>query len=456
MKNEVQVNFKDLIIYLIKQWKLYVIAGLIGAVLLCGLVVLKGNGGNYADSIIHNQLETLKAALTEAEAEEAEEAAALYLMNKEHYAVLKGYLTESILHNIEPTKTPTGKTVYTVNEDASDEVIAALSIFIKSDTVAKQIKDALSLEVDNAYIAELLSIEAMEMSNCFTVVVYASDIQMCQQIMATLKPALETEMTNLESGLQNVDFKMVSEGYYVEMNPVLQTLQFDLYNRLNNTKTLLGKNYYDLTPAQESYYDALVKEAELEQEKLEQEEQGTEDVDASVPVASRSITSYIKMAILGAFAGVFLAAVYVLLKYLLTDSLKTKEDLSETFGQHIFAEVPEKEVTDGQEVVAALKEDIKYAGSKHSAKTLLLAGSVSYEAAEALKESLKAALLEEFGQIEIGVLDKNNKDAVKLVNNSDAVVCIEKIGKSSYKDIEKEIKLCEYYNIPLLGFVVIK
>jgi hypothetical protein len=107
-------------------------------------------------------------------------------------------------------------------------------------------------------------------------------------------------------------------------------------------------------------------------------------------------------------------------------------------------------------MVAVLKEDIKYAGSKYSAKTLLLAGSGSSEVAEQLKESLKAALSDEFAQMEVAVLDKNNKDAAKLINSHDAVLCVEKIGKSSYGAIEKEIKLCEYYNTPLLGFVVIK
>ena len=460
MKNEVQVNFKDLIIYLLKQWKRYVIVGIIGAVLLCGFYAVKGNGNDYSDVLMEDQLKSLRALLTEEEAQEAEEAAKLYLMNAEHFAILKGYLTESILHNIEPTKTPTGKRVYCVNgasaygdEDISDEVIASLNIFIKSDAVAEAIKEALDLDVDNAYIAELLTIESLEMSNSFTVVVLATDIQMCQQIMAKLDEMLEAQMKNLGTEFQNYSYQMVSEGYYIEMNPILQTLQFDLYNRLNNTKTLLGKGYYDLTPGQESYYDALLTEAELEKDETQQE-----NSDENTPVASpsKSFSSYVKMAILGAFAGVFFAVVFALLKYLLTDSLKTKEDLSETFGQHVFAEVSKKEVSEGADVIALLKEDIKYAGSKHSVKTLLLAGSVSEEMTQLLKENLKAELSDESFRIETGVLDKNNKDSVKLVNSCDGVVCIEKIGMSSYTQIEKEIKLCEYYNVPLLGFVVIK
>lgn len=460
MKNEVQVNFKDLIIYLIKQWKLYVIAGVIGAILLCGFYALKDNGGIVTDVIGENELKELRAQLTEMEAQKAEEAAELYLMNEEHFAVLKEYLTESILHNIDPTKTPTGKRVYTVkgvsasgDEDISDEVIASLSVFIKSDVVAKQIKEVLELDVDNAYIAELLTIEYMEMANSFTVVVLATDIQMCQKMMTELGEAIEVQMKNLGGGFEDFGFQLVSEGYYVEMNPILQTLQFDLYNRLNNIKTLLGREYYDLTPGQEVYYDALLKEAQMTQNETQQDGSDTNVPTAS---ASKNLSSYIKMAILGAFAGVFLAAVCALLKYLLTDSLKTKEDLSETYGQHVFAEVTSKEVKEGADVIDVLKEDIKYAGSKHSVKTLLLAGSTSQEMAQQLKENIKAALAEDFIRIEIGVLDKNNKDSVKLVNSSDAVVCIEKIGNSSYTEMEKEIKLCEYYNVPLLGFVVIK
>ena len=40
--------------------------------------------------------------------------------------------------------------------------------------------------------------------------------------------------------------------------------------------------------------------------------------------------------------------------------------------------------------------------------------------------------------------------------SSDGVILFEKIGKSLYEDIAREIELCNNYGVPILGTVVIR
>lgn len=458
MKNEVQVNLKDLIIYLMKQWKLYVVAGLVGAVLMCGVYAFLNAGKDVPETGTQGDaMESLKQALTEQEISEVEEAVRLYLINLEHYEELKTYVTESLISQIHVTSTPTYEIVYSISgvtmpedERIIYEVLTLVENGIKSETTIAALQNALDLDVNPVYIKELIDIELVENSSTFLVNVVAPNKELCEGLGKELKGILSTRIEEVASRYTDVQIKNLDEVYFEEMNRSLQTLQFDLYNRLNNTNTLLGRTYYELTSDQEAYYDALIQEAEQEDK-----DENTEDESVAVNGAP-SLSSYLKMAILGAVAAVFVGVVFEFMRYLLTDTLKTKEDLSETFHQHVFCDLFAKELQESSDAFALLKENICFAGSKHEVKKLLIAGTSSEKTVQQCKESIQKACKDAFESIEVITIAKDDLEAVRQIQQCDGMICVEKIGKSSYTAIEKEIKLSTYYEVPLLGFVVVK
>lgn len=447
MKNEVQVNIKDLILYIIKKWKMLVITGVIGAILVCGLYVL-GAKGSFDENheVIQNRLEALRAALSEEDAKLAEEAAQMYLVNEQQYAYLRTYVAKSLLHKIDTTQTPTYEMVYgmgenEVSQELWDEIALALEGQLKTDAAAEAMQQAVGEEIEAPYLVELVQVKTMENGgNSFMIQVVAPSEVMCQQLAQQVKVQVAAFVEELEAVYSKAEVKLLSESYYVGVNRDVEELQFQLYNRLNNIKTLLGKTYYELTPAQDAYYDELIVQANTTVDV----EDGS--VDGTAKPVKISKTTCLKMAILGAVVGVILGAVIVFLKYLLTDTLKTKEDISETFKQYVFQ----------NDSMEELIEAVAYSGKKKDVNKLLIVGAAKDEMSTKWKEELQQKLEGRFEKVRVTVADSSNGDFAKLLQEYNGVISVERIGESTYTNIEKEIRLCDFYQVPLLGFVVIK
>ena len=180
---------------------------------------------------------------------------------------------------------------------------------------------------------------------------------------------------------------------------------------------------HDLNKKQTAYYDALYAVATGQ----------TIKDDTTASTAAPSLNA--KIVAIGMVAGALIGAFVLLLRYLLSDFLKVAEDLKEAFGQHVI----------GAEVALA-KQDIKYFANKKGIARVHMLGSYTNEETAKLQADLQEALK---GEVEMISGD------LSTVTEAEAVVFVEKIGKSSYKKIEKEIEMCKTYEVPVLGFVVI-
>ncbi|MBO5657535.1 MAG: hypothetical protein J6R94_05070, partial [Agathobacter sp.] len=103
-----------------------------------------------------------------------------------------------------------------------------------------------------------------------------------------------------------------------------------------------------------------------------------------------------------------------------------------------------------------LVEAIVYASQKKGVCKLLVAGTSMDKESVQWKEELRQKLEGRFAQVAIAAVDKTNGDFAKMLQEYNGVISVERIGKSTYTNIEKEIRLCDFYETPLMGFVVIK
>lgn len=453
MKNEVQVNVVDLIKYILMQWKKILIAGICGMLLISGVYLVIGltndsSKESATDSVDEDiSLEELSKELTDDEIVQVEEAVDFYLSSKENYNQLKNYTANSLLYKIDATHTPTYRIAYVVegvsasgNKEIQDEVFAILESWINSDEVIQNVMNYIDLQVEHVYVKELISLRYDLLSDCFVLSIVSPEEELTKQIASALDIAIVNKINSLDL-YQQLEVRKLSEEFSIETNHTIQSTQSNMMQQLHSALSVLTVYRYDLEDNQQAYYDALLSE------KLDSEDIVTEE-------ESERALFDVKIAFLGVIAGVFVMLFYILMKYLLSDALKIKEDISITFHQHVFGEFALNNVDENE--WAILCDNVKYAGEKKAAKKLIVAGTCLDNDAIDFKVKLKNNLLKSFEEVEIVSIDKNSPNAIRSVQDSEAVVCVEKLKKSSYTQIQQEIELCEYYDVPVLGFVLVK
>ena len=453
MKKEIQVNVIDLIKYVCKQWKILLIGSLCGMILAsgiyCAVGVLKQTSEDANTQSVDQvqTLDTLRAQLTEEESVEVEQALDFYLTSQKNYEQLKEYTVNSLIYKIEAANTPTYRLVYSVKgisttgENFKNEIGVIFENWIRSDEAIQMISNQIDFKMDSIYVKELIGIAYDELTNCFVITVVSPDKEMTEALATAIDVAVAQNTKKIEGNYSEIKIEKLLGVFSVEVNNSLQAKQYSMMQQLHAAKSVLTVYRYELSNEQQLYYNALLL--------------GEEESQDSTPQVKEEISLFdVKIALLGVIAGGFVMVFIVLLKYLLSDVLKVKEDIIQTFNQYVFGELEVGKVNQNDWNV--LCQNIKFVGAKKNIRNLLVAGSYSDEEVDLLKKQIRDELVDSFEQIDVKVINKNSDDFVKHIQNQDGVLCVEKIQKSSYTNIQHEIEVFEYYEIPLLGFVLVK
>lgn len=452
MKKEIQVNVLDLIKYMCKQWKKLFIGGLCGMIFVSAIYCVVGLT-SAADKEKENQtvdnlqtVETLREQLTEEEVVEVEQALDFYLTSQENYELLKVYTVNSLIYKIDAANTPTYRLVYsikaasTTSEDIQNGFGVVYENWIKSDEAIQMILDQTKLNFESVYVKELISCSYDEITKCFTIIVVSPDKETTELLATAIDVTIQQNAKDTEEKYSEIAIEKLIGVASIEVNNSIQSKQYSMMQQLHAAKSVLTAYRYELSNEQQAYYTAL----------LTGEVEGLGSTTQTEEVSLFNI----KITILGAIAGTFVMIFVVLLQYLLSDTLKVKEDITQTFNKHVFGEFVISKMC--QNDWKLLCENIKYTCKKKSVKKLLIAGTHSDAEISQLEQQLSDALKDDFMQIDIALIEKDNADIVEYIKNQDAILCVEKIQKSSYTNIQHEIEIYEYYEIPVLGFVLIK
>ena len=203
----------------------------------------------------------------------------------------------------------------------------------------------------------------------------------------------------------------------------------------------------NFTADQKSYYVALFA-SDADKEKFA----AYNDMMPAINSTDSEGMSFIKTVVLGAAAGLFIAAVILALKYILTPVVKTEDDLRTAFGLPIIGTVNSSSDTSNSLIYSG----ISACAHKSEAKTVYLVSSSEDEAITANRIKMSSM----FEGKDLSVVAKGSMltdpSVIDEIVSSDGVILFEKIGKSLYEDIAREIELCNNYGVPILGTVVIR
>ena len=192
-----------------------------------------------------------------------------------------------------------------------------------------------------------------------------------------------------------------------------------------------------MTSAEKSYYNVLVK--------------GLSGTDMSVTKKDISSPGFIqpKWLVIGCALGALLGICCIALSYMLSGKLRTAEDMEIPYGVPVLAELKSADHTEIESIVKGLWRLLKE-------KQILSIAICSVDSTEAkhVCESLKTLLTER--GIRVSELSAGDDGLIGKISDMESVLFVEQVGKSRYREIEKNTAACRKFCIPTAGCVVLE
>ncbi len=487
--DNVKIDLFDLIRRLLHQWKFILIVTLI-----CGLVfegigyarayldyrqelrgVKEEEEANLADEYL-SDLEDMEEDLTEREIAEAQSAAAAYPSYISQYEKELLYCQNAVKMQLDSDNVSTYTLHYMITSSDTDTqienlVTSVISDMIINDETSEEIRIALGWDDELSYIEELIEVETggivsendtvlgmLTTMNQITIQIQAPQEEDCR----TMADIIKTRITQGTAGLQETygefEILLLNESYAVKSDNDLRSYQDNRYSALNTLRGAVNSLTSGMTDDQKEYYYTLVSYGIVENGEEDEFALEEEEEESETAVSAPGIIRW-RFIILGLFLGVVLACGYILLRYIFSKNLRVKDDLEDAFHIPTLGYIPlkgKRQRFTREERMEMICAGIRIAVQKADLKNIYFTGTAGDGESEKVMEQMQEALADCGAQVSSGRDVACDPASLEQMTASDGVVFVERVDRSPYADIQKEVELCQMYNVPVIGSVVIE
>lgn len=456
MKTEIYISVKDLIKECIRKIWIIIVAMVVFGILLAGFRYAKDKK-NIANTTVAESTEKVDVEKIVDDLERDDYNQVMTYVDLTNYRDQNRlYTADAKLMKINPYKVDTVLLQYYVNaedENTRKDMAAAYLSYISGGSLAADVVENNDLEDSSSDIQELIQCDATglttgtafytENTNTINMYVYGVDEQDAKDIASYVKESMDAYSQKL-SAVAPHTLTLFEEQYSVTCATKLVSLKNDRFGNL--------MTYNDRTTSYEGLLSDKQKESAQKIVSAQKENDELEDSNETGKTAKKdeapkaSISK--KYLVVGAFLGLVLAVVIIVLRYMFDPTIKTSKDLQMFYGANFIGDVAQ---ADGA-LLAASK--IINMCSNRQIKKVLIAGKMATENEAAIKEVVDA--VEKKGIVADIIGDiLTDADAVQTLEAKSNVVLVEAVRKSKYEDFNQEKALCESLDAQLLGYIAI-
>lgn len=456
MKTEIYISVKDLIKECIRKIWIIIVAMVVFGILLAGFRYAKDKK-NIANTTVAESTEKVDVEKIVDDLESDDYNQVMTYVDLTNYRDQNRlYTADAKLMKINPYKVDTVLLQYYVNaedENTRKDMAAAYLSYISGGSLAADVVENNDLEDSSSDIQELIQCDATglttgtafytENTNTINMYVYGVDEQEAKDIASYVKESMDAYSQKL-SAVAPHTLTLFEEQYSVTCATKLVSLKNDRFGNLM-TYNDRATSYEGLLSDKQKESAQKIVSAQKENDELEDSnETGKTAKKDEAPKASISK----KYLVVGAFLGLVLAVVIIVLRYMFDPTIKTSKDLQMFYGTNFIGDVAQ---ADGA-LLAASK--IINMCSNRQIKKVLIAGKMATENEAAIKEVVDA--VEKKGIVADIIGDiLTDADAVQTLEAKSNVVLVEAVRKSKYEDFNQEKALCESLDAQLLGYIAI-
>lgn len=495
MKEEREINFKDLFMNIALKWRTIIVCMLVFAIFANGFAIMKTYKTVKETKTVQNQsvdLQQYKDELTEDQIVSAEHAYSTYLKYKKMYDEKEEYYENSILMQLDATKTPTVKLLYKVSN--CDNMAGLISV-LRTTVITKEWCEKTGEELgwkdlDAKYISELFDLKRVDdqsdgSSASSSVIISENDdttykvLQInvssknkksAQKLAKLINEEIFSKLTQIQKKYQAVTIELLDQDYIETLNSELQNNQQSRLDSMNSINNSINNLTYNWDENQKKYYQALVSN-----ETVEKNKDATDSATGSISVNFFNF----KYILVGVIGGFFLACCWYALCYLINGGLYTSEEMEEYCGIHVLGCLDIKRdekkyrnskvdtwiyrIFKGRNMNCSKEEHldmictgIKIAAQKGQMHNLYMTSVSNTKEAETVMDELKDRLNGAGITMDYGKSIIFNSTSLEKMSLADGIVLVEQIKESIITDIEQEVALCKKYNISVIGAVVLE
>lgn len=478
---EREVRISDILWKIVESWRLVLVLAVVFAALVTGIFYLRAV---RAASVPVEPVEPeMEVELTE----EEKQAVAQAKIGQAQLYKQREYQKESVLMNLNPYEKNVVTLEYFIDpapteEENGDVLVNTYRNYIISNGIVEDIKEEWDSPLSGAYIGELIEcthydmntktelqydqdqlIKLRQNSDKYLVVsVTGADASQAEQLADAVQKAMETYSARIAQQLGEQQLTPLNRYASVVLDEKLIDAQINLQTSINVQQDMIN--------------NATAGFNELQLCMLHGETADQENPDNEVQAPRRPSLSKKAMA-LGLFTGVFLACIWVALRYIFDTRIKSAEELRRIYNMRVLGlrrieGSSKKRLLSGIDTWIASKRDrdkfkpeslsnmlvtniVLLLKRENISRVFLTSGSVDEGTVGVVKEII-GQLKQEGIQ---GVYESNivsDAEALKSMSDIGNVVFVVKEKLTRYQELEKALLLCEVQGVRVLGGIVVQ
>ena len=515
-KDKIEIDLFDLLHYLLLKWRFALIFGVIGMIVFGAYgyysKVPKAieKNGELTELNDEDELASLGAKLSYNEKYEVVLAVESYLALEKSFYDELSLGNRSISMQFDVFKVPNIINSYRISDynfdnvplqstvTNVDNIIALYKAAIYDQSVISKIKKANNWDYEGGFVRELYGIAKTGL-DIMTVNAYAPSKKECDVIINILDQTINSVSSDVILQYEH-NITKVNSMYYEGYSSILLGKQRDHNEELISIEKTMQQIPSAMDANQKAYYKALLNEVKneningesvdpsviagrelIEEQKVDSNtnEGESEHEQSIVMVQSRVISK--KYLLMGLLAGVLISFCAWGLFYILSPTLKTKNELKTVFGlselgmiingdkyKKVFGRV-DKFID-----LLFMKNDMSLTQSEcmdiislaiclriknEDLKNLYIISTKDDNKLEVIRNDLIQSIAREienegFCSVATGASPLINVDSLKALTSADSVILVEGIGISRYEEIGRLLEACEKYDVGVLGTVV--
>ena len=427
-----EIDLIDLLLAILKKWKLLIIATLIFALLGTGFGFIKANKAKTPTT--KADLTALESTMTKEEISDVKSAASIIQEYRVMYNSQKSYNENSIYQKLDPFDIKTATLKYYVDNDykISYPVISETNTLIpmvqtyvsvlSKDSVYERMQKEVDSSIIPLYYSEMVDASTTETqgTGLFVVKVMADTNEHLEKMVAIVKDELDNCTEDIANTYGDHTLTLAFESIQSETNSTVYDQQQANIQKLTTITKAISDTENTFSGNQLTYLKGLIHE-ELEES-----------------------VSIVKYSVIGAFLGLLIVACAVIVKYLVSGTIKTSKEIETTYGIEVLGTIDSK-----KDEIDIINTKLGILTSKMGIKDLCLVVDGDYADEIKGKVTVDGANVLEVSDVE------NSSESLKKMAESSAIVVVEKLDVSKTKGISFISNHAKQYEIPIIGAVVL-
>ena len=345
------------------------------------------------------------------------------------------YVDNSIYMKLDSQNIQVASTQYAVVTSGNiGNIMNSIFLFIDDGGLKEALEEKYGV-TDSKYWREIITVN--NSGEILNLIVYHYDIAEAEKILNIVKDKLNQKISDIVAVQGEFNLVELGTSYYTKADMGVQNIQNEYLNNLKNY--ISNRSDYETKLVNQK----IARENYVKNNKLE-------DVEIK---QSNSVLQMMEYMVIGILFGIAIPLVCFLLQYILSNRLRRKEDLRDS-GLNVLAGYCDNKGY--QPTLERGMLDLKLLAEEKKLDSVFISVLQEDEVSKKVAEEW-CKIMEQSGmKAKIGYhLLENAEDLKTLISNKGCLLVAE-AGKTTYPQIEQQMKLCTRVQGELLGCIVIE